>query len=719
LSRLRLFLEWCVILASALAVFAWASSAGITARLDHQLLDRAAVRSAASASDSTLIVAIDDRSLAAEGQWPWDRAKVAKLIERIDAANPKLIVVDVLYTEPSTPEGDAALARSIAASGRVVLPYTFSQAVNRESGVDRLDPIAELRPALAASGHVAIEPDPDGVVRRLPLYFDDGSRLHPHLQLAAYRRLHGRDPALASGIREPIVPLRPAGAYRTISATSVLNGEVPDSFFTGKVVMIGAAASGLGDSFAVANAVGGRLAGVEIQANLLQALEGGGFIRELPPPASFGPGLAAILLLFLGFWRLRPAMGLALALGLVAALLAGAWLLVAGAQLWFAPGPAMLALIVAYPLWGWRRLSAVSRFLDGEARQLAADEPGMAAQSLGGFDSIAKQVARLDYLVDEVSARRDFLQRVFEAAPDAMLAFDGAGRLQLRNGPARALFAAAGEGSTLAELVESIGGELHEDGEELQLKDGRSFTLSAGPAGEATGLQVLAMTDVTATRLVEAERRAMLEFLSHDMRSPQVAILRLTAASDAPPDRIARIELHAHRTLSLADSFVQLARLAEARLEMQDVELGALLSESVDRAWTAAKASKAAIEWHHDPDTGLWTQADPMVLSRVADNLIGNALKYGRVGGTVRVAAGSNPSGTEIWFSIADAGPGLPAERMADPFRRFGARGDTEEPGSGLGLAFVKTAVERLGGHIAWQSAPGSGTEFTIYLSAA
>jgi CHASE2 domain-containing sensor protein/signal transduction histidine kinase len=719
LPRFRLFFEWFAILVCTVLVFVGAQSARLTARFDNQLLDFAAARSAGSASTEILIVAIDDRSLVAEGQWPWDRRKVAALIDRIEAAQPRLIVADVLFSEPSTPEADAALARSIAQSGRVALPYAFTQAVNQLSGVDLIETIPDLRTAQATSGHVVLEPDPDGLTRRLPLWFGDGARRHPHLQVAAYRALHGKAPALTANAVDPVLPLRPAGAFRTVSASSVLRSEVPADFMAGKIVMIGASAPGLGDNFPVASAAGGMMAGVELQANLLQALDQDDFVRELPAPASYGPGLAAILLLFLGFWRLRPALGLALALGLVAALLAGALALTLGARLWFAPGAGLLALIVAYPLWGWRRLSAVSRFLDAEALQLSASEPSLAPQGLGGFDSVAKQIARLDFLVDEVSARRDFLRRVFEAAPDAMLAFDGEGRLQLRNAPARELFAGTEDGLTFPELIDSTGGELRGAGTELHLSDGRTFTLSKGQSAESGGLQVMALTDITATRQADTERRAMLEFLSHDMRSPQVAIIGLTGAEQAVPDRIRRIERHARRTLALADSFVELARLAEARLEIQAVELGALLGECVDNAWSAAKARNAQIDWHPGSDQELWIETDPMVLGRAVDNLIGNALKYGREAGTVRIAAGLDPGVMEVWLTVSDDGPGLPTERRTDPFVRFGARGATTEHGSGLGLAFVKAAIERLGGRISWQTSDGEGTQFTVHLRAA
>jgi signal transduction histidine kinase len=63
---------------------------------------------------------------------------------------------------------------------------------------------------------------------------------------------------------------------------------------------------------------------------------------------------------------------------------------------------------------------------------------------------------------------------------------------------------------------------------------------------------------------------------------------------------------------------------------------------------------------------------------------------------------------------LSDNGPGVPPARQNDLFARFGVRGDQPESGSGLGLAYVKTVVDRHGGTITCTSAPDRGTSFTV-----
>jgi signal transduction histidine kinase len=215
---------------------------------------------------------------------------------------------------------------------------------------------------------------------------------------------------------------------------------------------------------------------------------------------------------------------------------------------------------------------------------------------------------------------------------------------------------------------------------------------------------------VTAQRRAEAERRAMLEFLSHDMRGPQVAILGLAEGEGAASgDGLTRIGALARRTLDLADNFVRLARLDHAAPDLHPVDLAALADEAADRSWPQARAAGVRVECHHAGES-VPVESDPDLLARVLDNLIGNAVKYAGSGARVQVELMALPGGGAR-LVVADNGPGLPESRRAQPFRRFGSTSG----GSGLGLAFVAAAIDQLGGAVTCES-DDSGTRFTITL---
>jgi signal transduction histidine kinase len=104
-------------------------------------------------------------------------------------------------------------------------------------------------------------------------------------------------------------------------------------------------------------------------------------------------------------------------------------------------------------------------------------------------------------------------------------------------------------------------------------------------------------------------------------------------------------------------------------------------------------------------------------LERALLNLLGNAQKYGREGGTIRLGLERRPG--EAVFSVADDGPGGPAadrERIFERFYRSGGATSSQAPGSGLGLAIARAMAELHGGRIWVASAPGPGATFCLAI---
>jgi CheY-like chemotaxis protein len=103
----------------------------------------------------------------------------------------------------------------------------------------------------------------------------------------------------------------------------------------------------------------------------------------------------------------------------------------------------------------------------------------------------------------------------------------------------------------------------------------------------------------------------------------------------------------------------------------------------------------------------------------VVINLLSNALKYNRVGGSVSVESHTNTPG-RVRISIRDTGAGLPPDKVAqlfEPFNRLGQEAGDEE-GTGIGLVVSKRLVELMGGAIGVESTPGVGSVFWIELNA-
>ena len=729
-ARLRGFLERVGLLLGLACLLCGSVLGGWTQRIDNPLLDALTERMASAPAQDIIIVSIDDRSLSEVGQWPWPRSRVAALVDQIAAKHPHLIELDILFTEPSRENEDHALATSLAKAGNTVIASSLVPAEGRTEGVRTLQPVAEIVSAARTQGHVSMVTDEDDVIRRLPLVVRtaDGSEV-PHMQLAALKAL-GPDAMppetirLAKAGNAPIFAIRPAATYRMVSASAILRGDVPAVFLRNAIVLIGATAVGLGDTHLVSPNGGEFIAGVEMQANLLQALREGRFIREAGPEATLLVSFLPLLLLVGGLWTLSPRHSLLLLVALTLATVCASTVVLLVWGLWLPPGSAALALALAYPLGSWRRLSMASSFLMFRADQLSAVNDTALPSDGSGLDQLARQIARLDFLIDETSARREFLQAVIDAAPDAICVFDHSGNLRLHNARATDLFVTVRNGITLNALLSTLPVSMKTDEGELILVDGRHLNVTHAEGSgivQRGGINLIIFRDVTTIRTAEAERRQMLEILSHDMRSPQVAILSITSRLDVEEGdtgQIARIRNHARRTLSLADNFVQLARLAEVPLVFEDVDAGALIDEAVDRLWSQAREKDIQI----DSETSVLPsiiRGDAGVLSRVLDNLLTNAVKYCPPGARISVQGSAKGAGNGMFeIEIADNGPGLPPARRANPFQRFGERGTVKENGVGLGMAFVARAIELHAGRIDCECPDSGGTRFTVSLPA-
>jgi two-component system, OmpR family, sensor histidine kinase MprB len=211
-------------------------------------------------------------------------------------------------------------------------------------------------------------------------------------------------------------------------------------------------------------------------------------------------------------------------------------------------------------------------------------------------------------------------------------------------------------------------------------------------------------------------QRQLVADASHELRTPVTSLrtnIEVLLAGGELPDEDRRrlledVRAETEELTALITDVIELARGEEPLSGVDDVQLDAIVSESIGRAQRRRPGVTFTAVVEPTVVEGL-----PDRLGRAVDNLLDNAGKYSPAGSSVQVTL----HGGEL--TIRDHGPGIPAADRPHVFDRF-YRGATARgrPGSGLGLAIVRQVVETHGGTIDVEEAPGGGALFRLRLAA-
>jgi two-component system phosphate regulon sensor histidine kinase PhoR len=256
----------------------------------------------------------------------------------------------------------------------------------------------------------------------------------------------------------------------------------------------------------------------------------------------------------------------------------------------------------------------------------------------------------------------------------------------------------------------------------------RAFAAHIGPVnGEGT---LLVFDDLTASRSLERMRVDFVANASHELRTPLASLLGFveTLRGPARDDAQARerflaiMEAQARRMARLIDDLLSLSRI-ELNAHVRPtgrVDLATAVRQIADALRPLAQERDASLALDL-PSGEVNAAGDRDELLRVFENLIENAIKYGRQGGRVTVSVSRRNAG-EVVAEVADDGPGVAAEhlpRLTERFYRVSVVASRDAGGTGLGLAIVKHILARHRGRLEIESTVGRGSTFRVVLPAA
>ena len=381
--------ECLVVIVATLVILFSIQFFNLAERLNYIIYDSLQGMTSHSYSEDIAVVAVDEKSLAQIGNWPWSRSIHAELITRLNTVNPRVIAFDVLFTESDSryAEGDSIFASAISDNGRVVLPTLHIRSELPDNYIGIQPPIPILAKNSAQLAHVDAEIDTDGLVRSVYLRAGVGGSNLSALGLAALEVANGKpfdvlpgatnsiraQSAVSTWVRDNHVLLslnNAQNSFKTYSYADVINNDFVLEQLKGKIIFVGVVAAGITSNLPIASPHEHELiSSVFYHTSVANALLTNSAVTSVATFWIYIVGVILVILPIAIYSFSRPSISLLTTISFVSIVMAGSFLLLKQMDLWIPPASIVLALLICYPLWGWRRMVVMTEQLSQEKEQ--------------------------------------------------------------------------------------------------------------------------------------------------------------------------------------------------------------------------------------------------------------------------------------------------------------------------------------------------------------
>jgi two-component system, OmpR family, phosphate regulon sensor histidine kinase PhoR len=373
--------------------------------------------------------------------------------------------------------------------------------------------------------------------------------------------------------------------------------------------------------------------------------------------------------------------------------------------------------------------------------ELGTRVPVRSSDELGELANVLNDMARrIEGQMERISSEKNRLDAILVGMGEGVMVTDADAVVTLVN-PAFCDLFGTGAGVQGRQVLEisrhpdlfaacrEVLSERRERRQEITLTAGKTTLVHWVPLLENGTLRgaVAVFHDISALKRVEQIRRDFVANVSHELRTPVTVIkgyaeTLLSGALASDPARSAHflgiIDKHAQRLSTLIGDLLALSELESGEIVMQPepVQLERAVQQALQLLELKSEEKGVTVK-----SQGLQNlpevSADRSRLDQVLINLLDNAIKYSREGGTVTVSAVDE--GGMVRVSVRDTGIGIPQKdlpRLFERFYRVDEARSRERGGTGLGLSIVKHIVQAHGGAVLVQSTPGEGAEFSFTL---
>jgi CHASE2 domain-containing sensor protein len=709
-------------------------------------------------SKKTVIIAIDNKTLEKLGRWPIKRIYYATLLKRLREAD--AVAFDIIMTEPS--EDDAILSEAIRQYGKVVLPVLI------ETGIAIKYPVITFAPE--HTGHIHLEQDIDGIVRETyhTLFYNNtslpsfSSVIHEITTGKVFKRAYHKQYQVQKNKitqldRMNINYCGGPDTFDRISLSDVLGGMYPPTYFKGRICLVGITATGIGDTIMTPFSQERRgMPGIEVHANILNTLLLGNEIRIIPFLVRWFLTIFLSLFsyfIFLKVNELRTAISAIIIILFVAAI---SYLFFSIFNIWLAPSIFLFTIlstfIISYAFkfndavikldTAYMAVSSHLRWYNETEKQRQFKKGVKGLLTPGGVYSKAQV---LSDITNQLIFEKELTDRAIFSDIQAVLLF-GPDRMNvLANNLAVALCKENSlDMSSIDTLTKDMASYLLDnpdiDSYMEQLYSGKnnlSFNISF-PLPEKKYFKVdisslsikekiyplFIFSDITKVKELEIFRAHVVSLVSHEIKTPMTSIqgfgeILFNSLEGEMKEFAGIVHKESERLIRFLNTFLDISRIEEGQQQIRIIstDISDLVKEVALELKSIADEKNIAIESEMPVVTNP-VMIDRDLTKQCIINLVENAIKFSPPGKNVILRLIDRIE--QIQVDVVDHGIGIQekdAGKVFDKFYRASYDGTENIKGSGLGLTFVKEAIEAQGGEVSLESRYGNGSIFSIIFS--